>query len=471
MLVGSKRLFGTNGIRGAINEELTPKMGIQIGEAIGSYFGRGNLLVGYDSRTSGPLLSHSVICGLNSTGCDVLDAGLEPTPAVQFWVKSHGIDGGIMITASHNPPKYNGIKVIWNDGIELSREQEIEIEEIYFDQKMRRASWNSLGKTRKVSGIVQEYVASVEKNVDFEAISRKRYHVVVDAGNSVASLGVPRLLKELRCVVTTINANLDGAFPGRLPEPNIENLGGFASIVKALNSDLGVAYDSDADRSIFVDDKGNVISGDASFGLVEKYFLEKHPGEKVVTSVSSSRLIKDVADAHDGLVVWTKVGSVTVSRTMQRIGAKLGGEEYGGIFYGPHQPVRDGAMAVAMVLDILAKTGRRLSKLIGELPKYYVQSARVPCSERLKQRVMKELIEQTKAFQVDTTDGAKLWFEDKSGILVRPSGTESVFRLYAEAKTAVRAKRLVKEYSSRVRKIIKNYSFRFEKGCQSERPC
>ena len=458
MLVGSRRLFGTNGIRGVVNEELTPQMVTQIGAAIGNYFRRGNLLVGHDSRTSSPLLSHAIIAGLNSVGCDVLDAGMEPTPAVQFWVKNHRIDGGIMITASHNPPEYNGVKVIWNDGIELSREQEIEIEEIYFNQNMRRASWNSLGKTREVNGIVREYVGAVREQVDFAAISKSRYHVVVDAANSVASLAAPRLLKELGCKVTTINANLDGVFPGRLPAPNPENLRGFASTVKALDADLGVAYDSDADRSIFVDEKGNVISGDASFALIEKFFLERHPGEKVVTSVSSSRLIKDVADAQGGLVVWTKVGSVTVSRTMQRIGAKLGGEEYGGIFYGPHQPVRDGAMAVAMVLDILAKTRRRLSNLIGELPRYHVQSSRVPCPESLKQRVMEELIEQTKVLQVDTIDGVKVWFEDKSGILVRPSGTESVFRLYAEAKTAVRAERLVKEYSSRVRKIVKNYS-------------
>jgi len=457
MLVGSKRLFGTNGIRGVVNEELTPQMATKIGAAIGSYFRRGNLLVGYDSRTSSPLLSRAVIGGLNSVGCDVLDAGMAPTPAVQFWVRRHGIDGGIMITASHNPPKYNGIKVIWNDGIELSREQEVEIEEIYFNQKTRRAKWNSLGKTREVNGIVHEYVASVREHVDFAAISKKRYHVVVDAANSVASLAAPRLLKELGCKVTTINANLDGAFPGRLPEPNLENLGGFASTVKALGADLGVAYDSDADRSIFVDEKGNLISGDASFALIEKYFLEKHPGEKVVTSVSSSCLIKDVADAHGGLIVWTKVGSVTVSRTMKRIGAKLGGEEYGGIFYGPHQPVRDGAMAVAMVLDIMAETGERLSSLVGELPRYYVQSARVACPERLKHRVMEELMGQTKALQVDTVDGVKVWFEDKSGILVRPSGTESVFRLYAEAKTAVRAERLVKEYSSRVRGMIRNF--------------
>jgi phosphomannomutase/phosphoglucomutase len=457
MLIGSRRLFGTNGIRGLVNEELTPQVTVRIGTAIGSYFRGGNLLVGHDSRTSSSLLSCAVISGLNSAGCDVLNAGMAPTPTVQFWVRSHGIDGGVVITASHNPPGYNGIKVIWNDGIELSREQEVEIEDIYFNEKTCSAKWNALGKTHEVNDLVREYVAAIKGHVNFAAITKMRYHVLVDAANSVASLAAPRLLKELGCKVTTINANMDGAFPGRLPEPSPQNLHDFASMVKALGADFGVAFDSDGDRSIFVDEKGNVISGDASFALIEKYFLEKHPGAKVVTSVSSSRLIKDVADAHGGTIVWTKVGSVTVSRTMKRIGAKLGGEEYGGIFYGPHQLVRDGAMAVATVLDIMAETGERLSSLVGELPRYYVQSARVACPERLKHRVMEELKEKTKAFQVDTVDGVKVWFEDKSGILVRPSGTESVFRLYAEAKTAVRVERLVKEYSSRVRKIIRNY--------------
>lgn len=456
MLIGSRRLFGTNGIRGLVNRELTPQVAVQIGTAIGSYFRRGNLLVGYDSRTSSPLLSRAVISGLNSAGCEVLNAGTAPTPAVQFWIRSHGVDGGVIITASHNPPSYNGIKVIWNDGIELSREQELEIEDIYFNQKTRLAKWNAVGKTREVGSLIHEYVAAIKDHVNSAAINGRKYRVLVDAANSVASLAVPRLLEELGCKVTTINANMDGAFPGRFPEPNLENLSSFASTVKVFGADLGVAFDSDADRSIFVDETGKIISGDASFALIEKYFLERHPGEKVVTSVSSSRLIKDVADAHGGTVVWTKVGSVTVSRTMKRTGAKLGGEEYGGIFYGLHQPVRDGGMAVAMILDILAGTGEKLSRLVDELPRYYVQNARIACPERLKHKVMQELMEKTRALRVDTVDGVKIWFEDKSGILVRPSGTESVYRLYAEAKTAARAARLVKEYSSLVRAIIRN---------------
>ena len=400
MLVGSRRLFGTNGIRGLINHELTPQMGIKIGAAVGSFFRRGDLLIGCDSRTSSPMLSNAVLGGLNSTGCNAVDAGMAPTPAIQLWIRNHRIDGGIMITASHNPAEYNGIKVIWDDGIELSREHEVEIEDIYFNGRIARARWNALGKTREADSTVREYVAAIRKHVNCAAISKNLYHVVVDAANSVASFAAPRLLKELGCKVMTINANLDGHFPGRLPEPSPENLSSLASMVKALGADLGVAFDSDADRSIFVDEKGNVISGDTSFALIEEHFLEKHPGEKIVTSVSSSRAVKDVADVHGGKVVWTKVGSVTVSRTMKRIGAKLGGEEYGGIFFGPHQPVRDGAMATAMILDIMAETGERLSRLVSDLPKYYVQTGRVECPERLKEKVKQELIEQTKGFKL-----------------------------------------------------------------------
>jgi phosphomannomutase/phosphoglucomutase len=456
MLIGSRRLFGTNGIRGLVNHELTPQMGTRIGAAVGSFFGRGDLLIGCDSRTSSLVFSSVVVAGLNSVGCNALDAGMTPTPAVQFWIRNHRIDGGIMITASHNPPEYNGIKVIWDDGIELSREQEVEIEDIYFNNRVQPARWNALGRTREVDSTVREYVAAIIDHVDSAVISKKPYRVVVDVANSVASFAAPRLLKELGCKVMTINANLDGRFPGRLPEPKPENLGGLASIVKELGADLGVAFDSDADRSIFVDEKGNIISGDASFALIEEGFLQKHSGEKIVTSMSSSRVVKDVADVYGGEVVWTKVGSVTVSRTMKRIGAKLGGEEYGGIFYGPHQPVRDGAMATAMILDIMAETGEKLSGLVSGLPRYYVQTGRVECPERLKEKVNQELIDQTKGLQVDILDGVKIWFDDGSGILVRPSGTESVYRLYAEAKTARRARSLVKEYCSRVRTIVRN---------------
>lgn len=453
-MLGPRRLFGTNGIRGVVNKELTSQMVIKIGSAIGTFFQCGNLVVGYDARTSSPMLTRAVIAGLNATGCNVFFAGMSPTPALQFAVKNHKKDGGVIVTASHNPPQYNGIKVVWNDGIELSREQEIQIENIFFDEEMHYAEWDNLGATRDLPGVIDDYIEAMKRHIDVAGITKKHYHAVVDTANSVGSLVAPRLLRELGCKVTTINANIDGTFPGRLPEPRPENLKDLALTVKAIGADLGVAYDGDADRSIFVDENGEIHWGDKTFALVEKHFLMDNPSEKIVTPVSSSTLVKDIADSYGGEIVWTKVGSITVSQTMKKINAKLGGEENGGIFYGPHQSVRDGAMATALILDIMARTGEKLSNLLGELPKYFIEKGKVECPNEVREKVLEKIIEQLSGLNLNTIDGVKIWFEDKSAILMRPSGTEPIYRLYAEAKTEKKALQLVKEYSLKLKRVI-----------------
>jgi phosphomannomutase/phosphoglucomutase len=454
-MISQGRLFGTNGIRGVANKDLTPEIAIKIAGAIGTFFKHGTLIIGHDARTSGPMLTKAVIAGLTATGCDVLLAGMAPTPALQYTVKDRKPDGGVIITASHNPPEYNGIKVLWNDGIELSQEQETRIERVFFNEKTSFAIWNEIGTVGEALGVINDYIEAIKTHVNVDKIGKKHFHVVIDAANSVAGLTAPRLLRDLGCKVTTINANIDGTFPGRLPEPRPENLNELASVVKAVGADLGVAFDGDADRSVFVDEKGEIHWGDKTFAIVEKHFLMENKGEKIVTPVSSSTLVKDIADAYDGELVWTKVGSVTVSHTMKRLKAKLGGEENGGIFYGPHQAVRDGAMATALIIDIMTRTNSKLSRLVGDLPKYFIQKAKVECPEPLKEKVLEKLIEQVKGLNVNTIDGAKIWFEDKSAILIRPSGTEPIYRLYAEAKDAKKATSLVREYASKLKRIIK----------------
>jgi phosphomannomutase/phosphoglucomutase len=453
-MLSAGRLFGTNGIRGLVNEELTPEIAVKAACAIGTFFKKGTLLVGYDARTSGPMLSNAVIAGLTATGCNVLLAGMAPTPALQCAVRHNKLNGGVIITASHNPPEYNGIKVLWNDGVEISHEQETAVENIYFNQKVRLSKWNNVGQTNELPCVIDDYVEAVKKHVDTRTIYRKDFHVVVDAANSVGVLAAPELLHELGCKVTTINANIDGTFPRRPPEPSPENLTDLASTVKATNADLGVAYDGDADRSIFVDEKGQIQPGDKTFALVEKYFLKDNPNEKIITPVSSSSMIKDIADAYKGKIVWTKVGSVTVSQTMKKLKAKLGGEENGGIFYGPHQPVRDGAMSTALILQIMAKTGEKLSKLIAELPQYFIEKDKVECKEELKEKVLEKLTSEVKGMNVNTIDGVKIWFKDKQAILIRPSGTEPIYRLYAEADTEQKAQKLVKQYTIKINRIV-----------------
>jgi phosphomannomutase/phosphoglucomutase len=429
-------------------------MAIKVGSAIGTFFERKNLLVGHDARTSGTMFAKAVIAGLTATGCNVFFAGMAPTPALQYAVKNHEIEGGVIITASHNPPEYNGIKVIWNDGIEISHKQENEIEKIYFENKQVFAEWNKLGTTRELPSVNNEYVEAIKKHVNVAKIAEKHYHIVVDAANSVGGLTAPRLLRELGCKVTSINANIDGTFPGRLPEPRPENLKEIALTVKAVGADLGVAFDGDADRSIFIGENGEIYWGDKTFALIEEHFLEANPNAKIVTPVSSSTLVKDIADAFKGEIVWTKVGSVTVSQKMKELNAKLGGEENGGVFYGLHQAVRDGAMTTALILNIMAETGEKLSKLIAEQPQYFLEKGKVECPEDKKEKVLEKLVGQVKGANVSTIDGVKIWFEDKSAILMRPSGTEHIYRLYAEAKNQEKALKLIEDYSLKLRKIL-----------------
>jgi phosphomannomutase/phosphoglucomutase len=453
--MSARKLFGTNGIRGLVNVELTPEMAIKVGSCIGTFFGKGkNLLLGFDARTSGPMFAKAVTSGLTATGCNVHFAGMASTPAIQFAVKNHKMDGGVIISASHNPPQYNGIKVIWSDGIETSHEQEVEVENIYFDNKIVFAPWDKLGEKRELPAINEEYAEAIKKHVDIAKIVSKPFHIVIDAANSVGGIAAPILFRDLGCKVTTINANIDGTFPGRLPEPRPENLGDLSAIVKAVGADMGVAFDGDADRSIFTDSKGTIYWGDKTFAIVIKQYLIKNPGAKIVTPVSSSTLIKDIVEAYKGKLIWTKVGSVTVSQTMKAENANLGGEENGGIFYRPHQAVRDGAMTTALLLNIMADTGKSLAELVAEQPQYFIEKGKVECSDEKKAAVQKAIFEQVKNENVSTIDGVKIWFNDASAILIRPSGTEPVFRLYAEAKDHQKALELVKDYTDKLKKIL-----------------
>jgi phosphomannomutase/phosphoglucomutase len=400
------------------------------------------------------MLAKAVVSGLTAAGCDVYFAGMAPTPSLQLAVKNHKMDGGVIITASHNPAEYNGIKVVWKDGIETSHSQEVEIEKIYFDSRFNFAPWNDLGEVRELSCVNDEYISAIKTHVDVEKIAEKHFHVVVDAANSVGGLTTPHLMRELGCKITSINANIDGTFPGRQPEPCPESLGELAATVKAIGADIGVAFDGDADRSIFVDENGEVYMGDKTFAIVLKQFLLKNKGATVVTPVSSSTLIKDTADAYSGKIEWTKVGSVTVSHKMKEVNAKLGGEENGGVFYAPHQAVRDGAMTTALLLEIMVKTGKKLSELVAEQPQYFIEKGKVECPNEKKAALQTKIFEQMKNENVSTVDGVKIWFSDQSSILIRASGTEPVYRLYAEAKEKEKALELVETYSARLRCLL-----------------
>lgn len=442
-----QRLFGTNGVRGVWGRELTADLVIDLAYAIATHCGSGSVIVGYDGRRSSPVIAKLVRSAVNSAGLDVADAGMLPTPCLQYAAKGANYHGGIMITASHNPPEYNGIKPAAADGVEISREDELEVEEIYYSRRFLKTA--GLGSQSVDRDIIPSYIDKVLSLVDAERIRSKKFSVAMDAGNGVQALVAPLTARKLGCKVTVINGEIDGNFPGRGSEPTMDNLGQLAEAVRSGRADFGVAFDGDGDRSIFCDDKGTAYWGDKTGALLVKNLLyRKHGGEEIVCPVNTSMVLSKVAQETGLKLVYTKVGSVEVSREMVKRKAPLGLEENGGFMYGPLNEVRDGAMTAALVLDMLAAAGRSFSELAEELPRTYQHKTKFACSSReVVERVIKACQEHGSPRKVETVDGAKVWIDDETWLMVRPSGTEPLIRMYAESTDRALLESKVEEYS------------------------
>lgn len=451
MAAFQRRLFGTNGVRflPGISHDLD--FVIKFAEALGTYFGEGEVLLGQDGRVSSPALANAAISGLMSSGRDVAEAGLVPTPALQYAVKTMGFRGGVMVTASHNPPQYNGLKVMGSDGVEIARLDEQMVEKIFFDNKETKADWKTIGVARPEPSIVKNYIRGVLARVDTKAISQRKFTVVMDLGNGAQCVAAPYLVEGLGCKLITLNSVVDGNFPGRGPEPTPETLNALSLAVRSIGADLGVAYDGDGDRSIFCDEGGRVLWGDQSGCLLADYLLEKKPNGTIVTPVSSTQATEVIAGRRNAKVLRTRVGSVDVSRTILERKALLGFEENGGFIYSPHLPVRDGGMTTALMLECLAARGMAFSKSISfSVPKFFQAKTKVEVGKKNVESVMKAVERQAKG-EVERVDGLKIWIDDRSWILVRPSGTEPIIRIFSEAETQEKVAAMLKKFTNIVK--------------------
>ena len=434
-----KRLFGTFGVRRTANDVLTPEFASRLAACYGTLI-QGTVAVGGDTRTSSPMLMEAVKAGLLSSGCDVVDLGILPTPGVQYAVRKY-YDGGVMVTASHNPPKYNGLKFLDEDGIGIPDEMDLAIEKLYFDEEPKRAEWFEIGQIYKNDKIIDEYVSEAISKVDSDAIRKANLKVVVDCGSGAGSYTAPYLIRKLGCDVTTLNCQADGFFPGRDPEPIEENLQELISVVKELNADIGLAHDGDADRTICIDEKGNFVLGDKTFTLVEKQMLKENNGGTVVTTVATSQAIYDVAEEFNGKVIATAVGDLLVARKLKDEDGLFGGEENGGLIFPDFVYGRDAVMTVAKILETIAKEKKTLSELVSELPVYYASKMKIECSDDQKEFVMNSIadeIQTTTDFELDLTDGVKI-LKDDGWVIIRPSGTEPIFRCFAESDSQQKA--------------------------------
>jgi phosphomannomutase/phosphoglucomutase len=458
------KLFGTNGIRGIVNQEMNCELALGIGKAWGTVLkkikNRPKIAIGTDARLSNHMLKNAITAGLLATGCDVVDIGLVPTPTLQYTVKEKKYDSGVIITASHNPPQFNGIKGVANDGTEFSKDIEDEIESIYFDKNFSLVSWKEVGKLNNWDGAINLYINGILNNVDVNLIKNKKFHVVLDCGNGAGSLVTPILLKKLGCEVTHLYCEPDGTFPGHNSEPLPENLKDLIKKVPEVKADFGVAQDGDADRAIFIDEKGKYIWGDQSLTLGAKYATKHHEGGIAVTPVTSSSSFDDVVRENNGIVIHTAVGSPIIARVMIEKNSIFGGEGNGGLIFPEFQYCRDSAMTITKVLEIMAFENKKLSELINELPKYETYNTKLPCPNDKKNIVMKTLAEQTKhdknVIKVDETDGVKLYLKD-GWVLMRPSGTEPIFRVYSESKDKKKAEEIALTYKTITEGIINKY--------------
>ncbi|HEV8050580.1 MAG TPA: phosphoglucosamine mutase [Thermoplasmata archaeon] len=438
------RLFGTDGIRRVVNAEFSPVFIAEVAAATAEYLdGEGPVLIAQDYRTTTPGIARILAGVLSMDGIEVVELGPMPTPCLQYNVRVLKARLGLMVTASHNPTDFNGIKFSGPGGLEITPEEEHVIERNVHLRRHAVPSWDRAAPIRTDTNGVTRYLESVVAQVDRERIAKRQLRVVLDCGNGTSAATSPLLLRSLGCRLTTLNANPDGHFPGHPSEPTEANLADLRKTVVAVGADLGIAHDGDSDRIAFVDETGRYIPGEEALGLFAREMLRRAGGGTIVTSVTSTRCVEEAVRVAGGKLVITRSGSLPVARGILEENAVFGGEENGGFYWPKHQDARDGPASSAMMLDLIAETGRSLANLLSDLPKFHVVKRNVPLPAPVKTAVL-ERVRATLGADAErllTIDGVKAFYPD-GWILVRPSGTEPVCRVYAESRDAGRAKEM-----------------------------
>lgn len=430
--MAAKKLFGTSGIRGKIASEVTCELALNVGKSLAYYLGNtGSVVVGYDTRTTNLMLEHAICAGLIESGVDVIKIGMVPTPLVGYACEKLDADAGIMLTASHNPSQYNGIK-LWNkNGMAYSQNQEREIEEIYAEKSYVSVSWDKVGHINVNEEIKGQYIDDLVDMVNI----KEGLKVVIDCASGAGSEISPLVFRKAGCEVTTINSQPDGFFPGRNPEPNAENLQTLMKTVVAIGADLGIAHDGDADRMITVDEKGNISPFDSLLALISKEF----EGD-IVTTVDAGLCMDE---SVNGEVIRTPVGDVNVAEVIIKKDASFGGEPSGTWLHPDFCMCPDGILSGLRMAEVVSRDGK-LSELLNNIPSYPNIREKITCSKEAKVKVMENMEELLKnAFDdiedINSIDGLRLTFSDDSWLLVRPSGTEDYIRITLESRDQQRA--------------------------------
>ncbi|MFH1520986.1 MAG: phosphoglucosamine mutase [Candidatus Micrarchaeota archaeon] len=453
------KYFGTNGVRGKLNE-LTPELSMKLAQAIGVYLKKGKIIVGRDCRLTGPIIQSAVMAGLASVGCEVIDIGIASSPTVEFIVKKLKANGCVIVSASHNPPEWNALKVVDSKGIAISWERGEEIEKLM--NKSKLAKWDEVGKIEQYDNAIEDHIKAILDVIGTRKTQTKKPKIVLDCGNGTAALIAPKLFRDMGAEVLTLNSHPDGRFPGRPSEPTEANVKELIALVKSSNADAGVGWDGDGDRVIFVDEKGKYIIGDKVYALsiILRLNEQKHSGD-IVTTVATSRVVEDVAKKYNAKVRYTAIGAPYLCEEMVKVKhaedgtakptAIIGGEEVGGVIWPELSLAKDGFLTAAKMCEAICD--KKLSVWLEEIPEYSNVKTKIDADEKKKKEIVEKVLAHAKNNKLEFVDidGVRVNFKD-SWVIVRASGTENYVRIFAEAKTKEAAQTLVDEYI----KISKN---------------
>ncbi|MDO9578042.1 MAG: phosphoglucosamine mutase [Candidatus Cloacimonadales bacterium] len=439
----SKLMVSVSGVRGIYGDSLTPEIAMKYAAHFGIFSKRGKIIVGRDSRVTGPAMFNAVTAGLMSVGCDVVDLGIVSTPTVLLAVEESDASGGISITASHNPAEWNAMKFVGANGMFLFPENaDTFINSL--DKPVDYVGWDRIGKLSFDPDGSKRHIEKVLQipYLDIDKIRTRKFKVVLDCVNGAGGMIAPQLLRDLGCEVIELNCEPTGIFT-HIPEPLNKNLGDLENAVAAHKADLGFATDPDVDRLSVVDETGKCIGEEFSLLLSEKFILSKTKGD-IVTNLSSSMASEDIAAEFGVKVHRTKVGEINVGKKMKEINSPVGGEGNGGIICPEVHYTRDAPAGMALILGYLAERNEPISKLAAEIPHYYFAKNKIKVDPAKLDGIMAKVPEIFADYKLDTTDGIKI-LGDKFWIHIRKSGTEPIIRVYVESETAEKSEQICEE--------------------------
>jgi len=438
----SQRLFGTSGIRGNVDNALTPEFAVRAGLTFAALLqNRGAVLVGRDVRASSQLVENALISGLLAGGIDAYDCGMVPTPALLFAIKKLRFSGGVSVTGSHTPAPTTGLLFFLSDTGEMEEGDELRFEETFRSDELKRMPWNEVGSARTLD-VLETYVEAIGNELN----NLSGFRVVVDPGNGATCNTLGPALQAAGCEVITINGHPDGTFPARSPYPQPSTLGELASAVQEAKADLGVGVDSDGDRALFAK-PGNVLWGDLTCGIFVKDELRSHEGGHVITTINTSNIIRLLCQEYGGTLTVTKVGPPAMAQALRRQrNALIATEESGKYIWPQVLMYGDAALAAGRLMHIMRRKKKNLEELQSELPKFHQFKSTIPCPEQLKSvalRFAAEVWKNAKGVELITIDGVKVNYPDNSSFLLRASGTEPTLRCYAESPNLDEANKLL----------------------------